>query len=32
MLTNPQIAVAVVGHLARRAGQRRRDDGHGPRD
>lgn len=26
------IMVAVVGHLARRAGQRRRDDGHGPRD
>ena len=26
------IMVAVVGHLARQAGQRRRDDGHGPRD
>ena len=26
------IMVAVVGHLSRRAGQRRRDDGHGPRD
>ena len=32
MLTNPQIAVAVVAHLARRAGQRAQDDVRGPRD
>ena len=32
MLTNSQIAVAVVGHLARRAGQRKVTDGRGPRD